>query len=707
MMIDEQTLEDLEFTTIREWLIEFAIGPTLVKEFNDLRPYTNEQELRKELLRVDEFKKIRIEGETFPAIQFEELESEIKLLPIQNASIPLEGFIRILNASKLANQVIYFFDKRESDYPEMAKITSGIYHTTELIDAIELVFDKYGNVKDDASEELTNIRQNIQHVKKQINKNFQKELRRLAKDHILGDTKETFINERRVLTILSSHKRKVAGNIVGASKTGSLTYIEPEINVPLNNELELLEDDERKEIFRILQVLKKQLLNHLELIQAYQLFLVNIDRIQAKTRLALQINGNLPSLSENQETELIDAFHPILWVNNQAQKKSTHPQRITMSKFARMLVISGPNAGGKSITLKTVGLLQIMLQSGLLLPIHKNSVMCLYQNILSDIGDNQSISNELSTYSYRLKRMNTFLEVANKKTLFLLDEFGTGSDPDLGGALAEVIFETLYNKKSFAVITTHYNNIKLKADILKNAVNGSMLFNTETLEPTYTFSAGQPGSSFTFEVAKINGIPDEIIAEAKNRLDDKKVKMDRLLNELQKEKSYLKRLNKEHIIAQELASDSLEKYEEKRELYETKLQSIRENRELNSKLNQYGKKLLSYIEKYNLNTKKKSINNSLLEEVRKYLAVEKSKIASAKEQTKMERIKNRQKKKSPKAQPKQDVHNRSRIKAGSRVKLITSRQIGTVEEINGENVVVTFGFAKMKVKLDKLSWVEN
>jgi len=333
--------------------------------------------------------------------------------------------------------------------------------------------------------------------------------------------------------------------------------------------------------------------------------------------------------------------------------------------------------------------------------------MCLFQNILSDIGDNQSIANELSTYSYRLKRMNQFLEVANRKTLFLLDEFGTGSDPDLGGALAEVIFESLYNKKSYAVITTHYNNIKLKADQLKNAVNGSMLFNTETLEPRYQFSMGQPGSSFTFEVAKINGIPDELIAEAKNRLSDNKVKMDRLLNDLQKEKSYLTRLTAEHIEAQDIAQKALIEYTEKKELYDSKLKSFRENADTNQKLINAGQKLLSYISKYNINTRKKSINNDLLEEVRKYLAVEKSKTVSIKEKEKLKKsgvVSSKKKKKQ--TTPAQDTHHRDKIKIGSSVKLIATKQAGIVEEIKGENITVSFGFLRMKVKLDKLSFVK-
>lgn len=707
MTIDQQTLKDLEFPTICTWLQEYAMGPTANSRLGTLSPLPRKEDIRAELGKVDELRKIRTEGESFPGLSFEELTDEIRLLPIHRASISLEGFLRIYDASRTVNALLHFFDKRESDYPLLAGTLANAYFTEEIIQAIEAVFDRHGKVRDDASEALFEIRSKIKVVRNQINRNFDREMRRLMRDNMLGDTHETFINDRRVLTVLSNYKRKVSGTVLGSSKTGNLTYIEPEVNIPLNNELELLFDDERKEIFRILQVLKKQLCVHLALIEAYQEILTSFDFIQAKTRLCMELQCQLPSLNEEMETELIEAYHPILWKSNQLAGKKTFPQHVKMDKFSRMLVISGPNAGGKSITLKSVGLLQLMLQSGLLVPVHPNSRMCLYDNILSDIGDNQSIANELSTYSYRLKRMHTFLEIANRKTLLLLDEFGTGSDPELGGALAEVIFEALYNKKSFAVITTHYTNIKLKADQLKNAVNGSMLFNTETLEPTYTFSMGQPGSSFTFEVAKINGIPDELIEEAKNRIDNRKVNMDRLLNELQKEKNYLARLNKEHIVAQELAAEALEEFREKRTQYEEKLRLYRENSEQQQSLIQRGKKLGQFIDRYNIHTRKKALNEQLLEEVRKYLAVEKSKTEAAKEAEKKAK-KPPVKKVIKKARPNEpDEYQRDRIKVGSRVKLITTRQIGTVEEINDKSLTVSFGFARMKVELQKLMWVQD
>jgi DNA mismatch repair protein MutS2 len=299
-----------------------------------------------------------------------------------------------------------------------------------------------------------------------------------------------------------------------------------------------------------------------------------------------------------------------------------------MDKDSRMLVISGPNAGGKSITLKTVGLLQVMLQSGLLVPVAPGSKMSFFHAVLTDIGDNQSIENQLSTYSYRLKRMKHFLDVANRRSLVLLDEFGTGSDPDLGGALAEVFFEELYNRKSFGVITTHYGNIKLKAAQLRNARNGCMLFNMQTLEPTYQLSIGQPGSSFTFEVAEINGIPKELIEAAKKKLSQQKVQMDEMLSSLQDEKSKYQVLTQSAQSAGELASSAITEYEKKRERMEEKLQKQQDTMERNNKYLNHGRKLVQYIESYNLRTK----NKELLDEVKKYLAMEKTKIEDVRKQ---------------------------------------------------------------------------
>lgn len=700
---DKQTILDLEFDIIIEWLGQFTIEHTAAEQIKNLKPSNNFNKLEFDLKQLNELKTIRISNETFPALDFEELKDEIRLLNIQNSVISVEGFRRIHQASELINRFLLFFDSRKDRYPLLEMILSSCEHNEEINKKIEQVFDRSGEIKDDASPLLAEIRQRIKTLRNQINRNFERELRKLLKDNILGDVTEGFVNERRVLSVQSSFKRKVSGNVHGSSKTGSLTYVEPQVNVPLNNEMEFLLDDERKEIHRILKQLTKDISIYAPLISAYEDALVHFDFLNAKCRLALEMNAVLPGINKNTDFEFVDAFHPILRRSNSLIKKETKPQRIKMNGNQRMLVISGPNAGGKSITLKTVGLLQIMLQSGLLIPVNENSKACFFQQILSDIGDNQSIENELSTYSYRLQRMNYFLKVSNHRTLLLLDEFGTGSDPELGGALAEVFFEELYKKSAFAVITTHYSNIKLKANSLKNAENGCMLFDSETLKPKYEFAIGQPGSSFTFEVAKMNGIKSPIIEAAKGLLDDKKVKLDRLLNELQKDKNYLERLTKEHLEAQENAENARVQFIEKREHYENRLKSQQKTIDEHNKQLSSGKKMLQFIDKFNLKSRKKDANQQLMEEIRNYMKLEKSKTEVKIQQEKTEIQK---KKVTVAKQRKQEELNQHLIKIGSSVQILGTNRIGIVDKVKEKHMEVIFGNAKIKVEREKLRFLK-
>ncbi len=699
---DNQTIQDLEFNLIRAQLTEFCTSETAKKRMSALAPIDSEKHCKQELFCANELLEIKKLGETFPHIEFEELQAEIKLLKIKNSVIQQEGFMRLYRASMLVNDLIYFFNKREEDYPYLSHLLKIVHFTRDITNAIDKVFDKRGKVKDDASPELAKIRSEISAVRTKINKNFEREVKRLTKMGILSDTKEGFLNERRVLAIISSHKREIPGMVMGSSKTGGLTYIEPQINVPLNNELELLIDDERKEIFRILKVLTAEISVHVELVENYQKVLVRFDFINAKARFARAINAELPGFSEDQRIELVNAFHPLLWQSNTAAGLKTHPQSIVMDKFSRMLVISGPNAGGKSITLKTVGLLQVMFQSGLLVPVNPNSKMSFFQEILTDIGDNQSIVNQLSTYSYRLKRMKLFLEVSNRKSLLLLDEFGTGSDPELGGALSEVFFETLYNKKSFGVITTHYNNIKLKAAQLKNAVNGCMLFDTETLEPLFQLSTGQPGSSFTFEVAQINGIPAELIEDAKSRLDDKKVQMDKMISALQKEKGQFERLNSDSVQAKKEANLAKQKFEESKAKFEERLKSQQELIEKNNKFLSNGKKMAGFVDKFKVGKNAKNVNRELIEDVVRFLAVEKTKIVEAIEAERMKaqaELASKTFKKPTKAKAKaQEIP----LLVGSRVKIESNKEVGTVIEISGTEVLVAFGMMRVKVPINRI-----
>ncbi len=698
---DAQTLKDLEFEIIRDWLESFCVGTSAKILAKKLIPTNKFKQIKTDLNRLNEFKSIKIKNERFPALDFEELENEIRLLGIQQAVIPIEGFRRLYQASFLVNKIIQFFDKSLFQYPLLKALTSDVYYTDEITQEIDKVFDRDGNIKDDASKKLKEIRVRIKVLRVQINRNFDKELRKYNKDKILGETLEGFVNDRRVLTVQSTFKRKVLGNIHGSSKTGSLTFVEPIVNVPLNNELEFLFDDERKEIHRILQALTEKIAYLKPLIEAYQSLLVQLDFINAKCKLALDLNANLPLIGQTVGFQINEALHPILLQSNKLIGKKTFPQSISMTPNSRLLVISGPNAGGKSITLKTIGLLQMMLQSGLLVPVDENSTMCFFESIFTDIGDNQSIENELSTYSYRLQRMKYFLENAKQQSLLLLDEFGTGSDPELGGALAEVFFEQIYHLKSFAVITTHYGNIKLKASEFPHAQNGCMLFNEKNLQPLYVFSSGQPGSSFTFEVAQMNGISKELIEDAKSRLNEKKVNLDKLLNSLQKERNELVEKSQKFNRSSIEANKAKLEFESKEQKLDVRLSQMNQVHEVSGKQLQAGKRMLQFIEQFNFKSRKKDVNAKLIHEIVQYLRLEKSK----REIKNQDALKPKQP--SKKQQEKIESYQQELIQVGSKVQLIQSNRIGIVEELKGKNATVIFGQARIKVTLNKLRFLKE
>ncbi|MCC6601373.1 MAG: DNA mismatch repair protein MutS [Crocinitomicaceae bacterium] len=694
---DEQTIRDLEFDVLRARLHDACVQPSARLRMISLAPLKDFNALKSELDRTAEFTRMRSEGIVFPAIDFEELNSEIHLLKVRDSVLGEDSFSRIFKASTLVNEIIAAFYGMEEALPALYILLCEVYPTHEINSSISNVFDSKWKVKDDASPELQQIRFDMSNVRKQIARNFSKVMRDFKGKGFLGDTGEAFINERKVLAVYSAHKRKVPGIAVGSSKTGVLTDIEPEINIPLNFELEALFDDERREIRKILQRLTALVRHHLPLIIAYHELLIELDFIQAKSRLALELDATVPELSDEPLIDLKKAYHPILLLNNRKLGKRTFPQTLLMDKFSRMLVISGPNAGGKSITMKTIGLLQVMLQSGLLIPVARGSRMSFFQSVLTDIGDNQSIENQLSTYSYRLRRMKHFLDVANRRSLLLLDEFGTGSDPDLGGALAEVFFEELYNRKSFGVITTHYGNIKLKAAQLKNAMNGCMLFNLKTLEPSYQLSLGQPGSSFTFEVAQINGIPTKLIVEAKSKLNSQKVQMDEMLSSLQEERSHLEMLSRSAKEAAELASNTIVDFEKKKERYEDKLEKQAQTIERNNKFLHHGKRMAAFIDAY----KPKAKNKELLEEIKKYIVLEKSKIDDERRKRNIE--KNIRSGKEEKNTRDQQIE---KIKTGSLVKLENTKQTGKVLEINNGEAVVAFGVFKTKVEVERLIFIQ-
>ena len=696
---DDQTAKDLEFDAVKGLLLNHCHNPTAIDRAKQLHPRANPKSWRQELERTKEFLNLRSEGVPFPSVGVEEIADDNDRLAVRDSVLDEAGFNRIRTATETVNGVIEALEDKVNGFPRLSELTNGLEPNQELPQSIEKVFDSKGEVRSNASPKLIQIREAKTRLRRNLNRQFLKELKRNQERGWLADTKEGFINQRRVLAVNSTHKRKIAGTALGQSKNASITFIEPASTVSMNFEMEMLKDDERKEIHNILRALTHQIRHFLPDLRCYHSLLVELDWVRAKSQLAREMNADLPGIRNDENFHLIKAYHPLLAIQNTAKGLHTEPQTLQLQRKERMLVISGPNAGGKSIALKTVGLLQVMLQSGLLIPAHPNSEMGCFRTVLTDIGDNQSIENELSTYSYRLNRMKGFLDVANQSSLLLLDEFGTGSDPELGGALAEVFFEELYDRGSYAVITTHYANIKTRAAQLPEAINGSMRFDQESLKPLFKLDIGTPGSSFTFEVAHINGIDRGIIKRAKGKLDHRKVKLDELISELQKEKNTLAKVTDRHL-KKELELEQLKLAVNRREQHiNDRAEAQHLLAENNNEALHRGRKLQQFIDKYESGSR----NKALLEDIEKYLAVEKTK--------RLENDAAKQAKKrthsvqSSKRRPK---HFIERIKVGSTVRLRNGgKERGEVIAMHKNAASVMFGAFKSKIELEKLSWVAN
>ena len=539
--ISKKCLQDLEFDKIINQISKHAITSLGKSKINDIRPFTSKKRCIENLNLVNEFTSSFENENRIPNHGFEEIIEELKLLKIENSFLDIIQLIRIKSICLTANNLLVFFKKFQDYYPLIFKISNQIQKNINIPKHINSVINRNGEIRNDASSDLFKIRKSIQYVRTKINTSFNSALSFYNSENLLDEIKESVVDNRRVLAVKAMYRKKIKGNILGASKTGSIVYIEPDTTQNYQRELNNLEFEENEEIKKILLDLTNFIRTYRPQLDKYQEFLILIDVLYSKSKYASEINGILPNICESQNLFLKNVYHPLLLKTNKKEGKITVPQTIKMNPESRIIVISGPNAGGKSITLKTVGLIQIMFQSGLLIPANESSKMSFFDIILNDIGDNQSIENQLSTYSYLLKEMNYFLNKCNNNTLFLIDEFGTGSDPELGGALAEVFLEIFYEKKAFGIITTHTTNLKVLANELPFIKNANMLFDEESLLPTFKLILGQAGSSFTFEVAEKNGIPKNLIKRSKSKIDKGKIRFDSTIASLQKERIRLEK----------------------------------------------------------------------------------------------------------------------------------------------------------------------
>ena len=716
MAIPKKTLEDLEFDVVVDNILTYCVTSHGKEKLKSLKPYLEFDQINFSLDLVSEYLSSLDNDNNFPNHFFESISKEIKIIQILNSQLEIDSFRKIKTVVELTILHIKFLKKFKSYYVNIYELTKDLDIVKEIIQEINSVIDKYGFIKDNATNELLNIRNNISSTKSKIRQSFSSALNSNNSSGYLDEIKESLIDNRRVLAVKAMYRRKVKGQMMGSSKTGSIVYIEPQETLIQSRKLQDFLYDENEEIKKILKDLTSFLQPYCNTLTNYQNYLTDIDVIYAKAKYAKEINALKPNISSERITKIKDAFHPLLYSSNTKLNLKTYPQSISLDNNKRIIVVSGPNAGGKSITLKTIGLLQLMLQSGILIPVHHSTQMCVFENIISDIGDNQSIENQLSTYSYRLKNMNSFLKKCNSKTLFLIDEFGTGSDPELGGALAEIFLEVFYERKSFGVITTHYSNLKLLANELPHMSNANMQFNDKTLEPTFNLVLGQAGSSFTFEVAQKNGIPYSIINRAKKKIERGKVRFDATIAKLQKQRVQLDKTASS--LKQE--EDKFKKENEKLNLTNDKIKSklvnYQELFDSNQRMITVGNKLNDISERYFNNGKKRILISELLNLVdtlnskRKKInfskaKLEKKKVKKTKEVLEKELHSIRKQKKKNKLKPVKK-HLNIVFKIGDKVRIEGSTTVGIIDNIEKNNAIINYDTFTTKTNISKLEFVK-
>lgn len=715
--IHEKTLKDLEFFSVLEQVSEHSITTLGREAILALQPIEFEAQLLRELDYVNEYLSSFDNDNRIPNHGFEPINKELKLLKIENTFLEVPSLQKLISISLTVNSILKFLKKFHEYYPKLSQYSQHIEVNTSIIEQVDIVVDRFGDIKNDASPELAKIRQEIGKLKGKINSSFSSALSRYHGLDYLDDIRESVVENRRVLAVKAMYRRKVKGAIMGGSKTGSIVYIEPETTLRHTRELNNLEYEEKEEVIKILRELTDFIRLFLPLLNDYQTFLTKVDVISSKAKYAKSLNAILPEITNKRSLFYRDAYHPLLYLTNKEKGEKTFPQTIALSNDNRIIVISGPNAGGKSITLKTVGLLQVMLQSGMLIPVHERSTVCLFDRVLSDIGDNQSIENHLSTYSYRLKQMNYFLKKVNSKTLFLIDEFGTGSDPELGGALAETFLEVFYEREAFGIITTHYSNLKLLANELPRMQNANMLFNERSLEPMYRLVTGQAGSSFTFEVAQKNGIPYSLINKSKKKIERGKIRFDATIAKLQKERSKLERTERKLKDHEKKKLSEAEKLEETNAKIQKKLESFQELYDSNQRLIYLGQKVNDLSEKYFENKRKRELMSELFRLVqienakRKKISAKQKRIEKEKEKQVQQEAEKKVAviRKKKKAQKKKEVpveKPKPILKIGDRVRMHDGKAVGSIDDIEKGKAIVNYGMFTTSVNLDLLELIE-
>ncbi|MBA3682408.1 MAG: hypothetical protein H0W73_14790, partial [Bacteroidetes bacterium] len=622
----------------------------------------------------------------------QDIAEELTVLNIENSLLHETQLLKFLKTTEVINTLVRFLKGKKATMPFLFALAENVDVCEIVVNEINRIIDAEALVKSTASSELNRIRKLVQEKRRESDKRFYNYVNELRKQGYLRDNEEGFFNGRRTLAVLVEYKSEVSGFVHSKSETGKTIFIEPSVTVNVNNEVAELEIDEQREINRVLRELCALIKPYVpELKKGFDV-LSYVDFLRGKALFAVDLNANLPEIKEGFDLNIISAVHPLLFLQNKKAGRKTIPLTVELNSESRVLVISGPNAGGKTIALKTIGVLQMMLQSGLLIPVKENSTYCFFDKILIDIGDTQSIENELSTYSAKLKSMTAILNDINESTLVLMDEFGSGTDPELGSAIAEAVLESIENSKTKGVITSHFSNVKLLAEKLPGTFNGCMLFDIENLEPKYILSIGEPGSSYTFEVAERVGFPMYIINRAKEKVDKDKLKFNRLLAEVQTQKTKLEEQLEKAEHEEFLKKIAKEKYHTLFDNWQQKVERERDRKIELARLADYGQKYLRLMDDWNNKGDRKTVIKRFIDGI----------TAETKKQDEL-----RKQKKLDNYSEKKIARIKPNLKVGSKVKILSGTEIGVVEEIRNEKVFIKFGLMKMTVGMENLVLAES
>ena len=677
----------LDFNTVLDLIADKVQHPRIKSLVSEILPFSNFNLINKSLNECFELQVLLKQG-GFPNYSYIDL-TEVLLLLNKEGSVLLEEDVAdVKRASVLTNEILNFFNQN-IHLEWLPKTASDVYLNTDLIKEINKILDSQHQVKSTASRDLEKTRRLLFEKTQETNRRFQSAVSKLKSQQILRDFEETVYKNRRVLAVQAEYKRSIKGIILSHSANHLTAYIEPQGTVKLNQEIDELIDDERREIFKILRKLTQFIKRYFDLIEKYDLFITELAILKSKARFANDIDGKVPRLINDQISDLVKAKHPLLTIQNNLTKKDVIPLTVKLDRDQKVIVISGPNAGGKSVALKTIGLLQILLQCGIPVSVDEKSTMGVFEKLFVDLGDSQSIEYELSTYSSKLQRLKTFIKESDKKSLFLIDEFGTGSDPDLGGVLAEAILEELLTKGPMGVVTTHYANIKKFADSADHVINANMQFDSVNLKPKYVLELGVPGSSYTFEVAHNSGLDESIIKNAKSKMNQSRLKFDELITQfsskVDKTNAELKSLedHKKEIEQQKLDVTTMAE-----ELF-FRLKTDKQKAVEREKLIQLGKFTDDALNRFDSNKNKKELLEKFL---KKHHALQIKKFEAEKELLKPVKKNKKVKKKPIKIDPKL-------FKVGDKVRLKESNQTGEIVEIKKDRAELSFGFVKTSAPL--------